>query len=58
MTSLCPFFGTTKVIKLRETLSPKPMTMVDLELIEIASFSKALRSVWIREYLVESNKGK
>ena len=27
-------------------------------MIDIASFNKALRSVWIRKYLDESNKGK
>jgi len=29
-----------------------------LGMIDIASFNKALKSVWIRKYLDESNKGK
>ena len=29
-----------------------------LRMIDIASFNKALKSVWIRKYLDESNKGK
>ena len=28
-----------------------------LKMIDIASFNKALKSVWIRKYLDESNKG-
>ena len=58
MISFFTSFGTVKVIKSRETLSPKTMATEDLKRIDIASFDKALKSVWIGKYLDKSNKGK
>ena len=58
MTSFLTSFGTVKVIKLRETLAPKIMGTGGLRMIDVKSFSKALKCVWIRKNLDESNKGK
>ena len=52
-------FGTVvKEIKSREMISPQNYDDGGLKMIDIASFNKSLKSMWIRKYLDESNKGK
>lgn len=52
------FLWNSKGDKIKRNVITQDYGNGGLRMIDIASFNKALKSVWIRKYLDESNKGK
>ena len=52
------FLWNTKGDKIKRNVITQNYGNGGLKMIDIASFNKALKSVWIRKYLDESKKGK
>ena len=52
------FLWNSKGVKIKRNVITQNYGNGGLRMIDISSFNKALKSVWIRKYLDESNKGK